>query len=424
MELFDGKGNKIIFNGGAAQVAPADTTFFNVENPGYTNLFNGERETGWYSSGSAFNSAVTSAATSDYIELPEGAVYVYSQVQQSVVCNPGRVVTSALAYLAMTFFNASRAYMTTVRPTGGAVGTDGNYIPVAIPDGAKYVRVSFGGAYMNKDAVYFVGVAADNSADLLPWEDYYEPDEVKSAYMKRENLTYTDPPAYKGKTWLLFGDSLTDSYGGHDWQESTSPVGGDGWKDTADRVPWTGYFWASKIAREFGLVLDNRAESGSNINVGSNGNYANVCGVNILDAFLAEIDGGAEAPDYITVHFGSNAITSQLGTVDDTAETTGTVCGAVKYFIEQLRTKCPGSVIGFVLPPQSDWGSTSTVKSVAQGREAIKSVLDLDAYAVPYVDLWKTSGITVDMLPDGIHVSSKQANNLYYHAMRRFMLGL
>jgi hypothetical protein len=34
------------------------------------------------------------------------------------------------------------------------------------------------------------------------------------------------------------------------------------------------------------------------------------------------------------------------------------------------------------------------------------------------------SGITVDMLPDGVHISSRQANNLYYHAMRRFLMGL
>lgn len=416
MGLIDLNGNKILTGGGS--------DFFNVSYPIYTNLFNGEREQGWYSSGSTFNSSVTAASTSDYIELPDSAKYVYSQIAQRVIYNPDRVVVSAMAYFAMTFFDSNKTFISTLRPTGGAVGTEGNYTPMEVPNGAKYVRVAFGGAYMNRDGDYFVGVAEDNSSALLPWEDYYEPGKPKSAYIRHENLTYKDKPLHEGKKWLLFGDSLTDSYGGHDWQESTSPVGGDGWKDTEERVPWTGYFWASRIVRELGLVLDNRAESGSNINIGSNGNYADVCGINILNAFIAEIDAGAEPPDYITIGFGSNAIVSQLGTAEDTAETTTTVCGAVKYFIKTLREKCPNAAIGFVLPPQSDWGDTSTVKSVEQGRAAIKSVLDLDEYSVPYVDMWKESGITVDMLPDGIHVSSKQANNLYYHAMRRFMMGL
>ncbi len=419
--LYDGKGNRIME---MTRISPQDTTFFDVTMPGYTNLFNGERETGWYSSGSTFNSGVVTAATSGYLELPNGGGYVYAELAQSVTVNPEKIVTPALAFLAMTFFDSEKNFLSTVRPTGGTVGIVGNYSPVAIPKGAYYVRVSFGGAYMNKDAEYFVGTAADNEKEILPWEDYYEPGACKSATVKQEHASYTDAPVFKGKTWLLFGDSLTDSCGGHDWLESTSPVGGDGWKDSSERVPWTGYFWASRIARELGLTLDNRAKSGSNINTGSNGSYTDVCGINILDSFLGEIDAGACAPDYITVHFGSNSIISQLGAAGDPAETTTSVCGAVKYFIEKLRIKCPNSVIGFVLPPQSDWGSNSAVKSVAQGRTAIKSVLDLEEYAVPYVDMWTQSGISLDMLTDGIHVSSKQANNLYYHAMRRFLLGL
>lgn len=403
--LFDGFGNQI----------ENASKFFDVEYPSYINLYDGRYEAGGISSSGAVNTAQTSCFVTDYIEISGGA-YLYPGTQSGLVMNPEEVASVACGCVYLAFYDADKSFISlTTRPTA----------PVEIPSNASYCRVSWQPYSMTDldTSGYFVGVVA--SADDSPaWEKYYAPGTEKSAYLKHENFSYTDNPLHKGKKWLLFGDSMTDSYGGHDWQKSTSQVGGDGWKNSDESVPWTGYFWASRIARELGLVIDNRAKNGSNINTGSNGNYADVCGVNILDAFLAEIEAGAEAPDYITVHFGSNAIISQLGTADDTSDTKSTVCGAVKYFIEQLRTKCPNAVIGFVLPPQSDWGSNSTVKSVEQGRNAIKSVLDLDDYAVPYVDMWKESGITVDMLPDGIHVSSKQANNLYYHAMRRFMLGL
>lgn len=410
----------MLYTGYGKAIADANG-FFDVTYPKHPNRYNGAWFTGSIDNG-VLNTGRYTCFSTDFIDITGGA-YVYVQVAGSFVVNPEKTAAASIGWFSCAFYDGDKKYI-----SGSAKTNTDTKEPLPVPTGAVYFRASwqvwgFNGTTAPDTSGYMIAVADDNTAAVLPWEDY-RTTEYKSAILKHENQTYTDAPAHKGKTWLLFGDSLTDNYGGHDWQESSSNVGGDGWKDSAAAVPWTGYFWASKIAREFGLVLDNRAKGGSNINTGSNGNYTNLCGINILDAFLAEIDAGAAAPDYITVHFGSNAYTAQLGTVDDTAETTGTVCGAVKYFIERLRAKCPNSVIGFVLPPQSDWGSNSTSKSVAQGREAIKSVLDLDAYAVPYVDLWKTSGITVDMLPDGIHVSSKQANNLYYHAMRRFMIGL
>lgn len=67
-----------------------------------------------------------------------------------------------------------------------------------------------------------------------------------------------------GEKWILFGDSITDNFGG----------------DT--RI---GDYFVSKISREFGLIPDNRAKSGSNINDGDE-TYSNLCGINMFDAFL------------------------------------------------------------------------------------------------------------------------------------------
>lgn len=94
------------------------------------------------------------------------------------------------------------------------------------------------------------------------------------------------------------------------------------------------------------------------------------------------------------------------------------------YFIEKIREKVPNAVLGFVLSPRQDWGNADAQKlrDVDGAREAIKTVCD--EYGVPYIDMSTQSGITVDMLPDGIHIKSEQSQKLYYHATRRFMMGL
>lgn len=211
-------------------------------------------------------------------------------------------------------------------------------------------------------------------------------------------------PLAKAK-WMLFGDSLTDAYGGHDL---------------------TGKYFASKIAREFGMTLDNRAKSGSNIYRGGSGNYVSSSGMIKLDELVAEIDAGTtEQPDYITIAFGTNSFTAQIGTNADTSETDTSVYGATKRFIEVLREKCPKAVFGFVLSPKQQWPQSSDpsgLRAIDAARTAIKTVCD--DYGVPYIDMSTQSGITVAMLPDGIHISNDQSQNLYYHAMRRFVLGL
>lgn len=217
-------------------------------------------------------------------------------------------------------------------------------------------------------------------------------------------LTSASKSPLVGASWVLFGDSLTDNYGGHDM---------------------AGNYFATKIAREFNMIFDNRAKSGSNIYRGGSGNYVSVSGMIKLDEFVAEIDAGTtEQPDYITIAFGTNSFTAQLGTNEDTSETDTSVYGATKRFIEVLREKCPKSVFGFVLSPKQNWGTSdpNNLRAVDAARTAIKTVCD--DYGVPYIDMSTQSGITVDMLPDGIHISNDQSQNLYYHAMRRFMIGL
>ena len=310
--------------------------------------------------------------------------------------------------LAYAFFNASHQVVSGETSRPGVIGG------ISVPSGAAYVRVTFfDGDPVNHPEKFYVYVESANVTDVTPW-----------FANNTETLTPDDSQLWNlwGKKWTLFGDSLTDSYGGHGWDKSTSSVGGAGWKDAQSSVSWTDYFWASAIARQFGLALDNRAKAGSNINQGNNGNYADVCGVNMLDAFLTEIDNGATPPDYITVGFGTNNIGSQLGASTDTASTKTTTYGAAKYFIEQIRDKCPYAALGFVLPPPGDWTGISTVKDIDTARTALQAVCE--AYKVPYIDMNSGANITLDMLPDKIHVSSIEANGAYMRAMRKFVSGI
>jgi lysophospholipase L1-like esterase len=206
-----------------------------------------------------------------------------------------------------------------------------------------------------------------------------------------------------GADVVVFGDSLLDQYGGRSYN---------------------GNLPLSKIAKEFFLDLDNRAKSGTHICTGGSVDDSTHNGVYMLDTLISEVDAETrEAPDYILFEYGSNGGTSVIGNIDDTSANTGTTVGAMKYCIEKCREKLPNTCIGFILPPQSTWNGNYG-RNVSATREIMLQVLALDDYAVPYCDMWKESGITKSMLPDNIHISTAQSQNLYYHALRRFLMTL
>lgn len=401
----------------------SSSEYFDVRIPNYTNLFDGVYEKGKllsnYGAGDVSDTSDLYWQTGlNFIPVVSGK-YLYCQIPRNWAEDENG------KYPQTQEFKATRIvwYKSNVATSASFISyTDTSTSAVLIPQGANFCRISLRASYDTMDD-YFVGMADDNSQALLPWEKYYVKNSIISARIKNENLKAGDMPLYKGKRWVLFGDSLTDACGGHSWIESTSNNGGDGWKDTEEPVPWTGYFWATRIAREFNLVLDNRGKSGSNLCI-SKENYASVSGVYILDQFLAEIEAGAEKPEFITIAFGTNCYGGYEGKPTDTSETTlASYYGACRYFIEKLREKCAGVPFGFIIPPKVDWSSSVTkTEGVPKARQAIKEVCE--EYGVPYLDMENKSGITTDMLPDGVHVFSKEAQNLYYHAMRGFLMTL
>ena len=393
MAFYDGYGNSVQLNvdGGGSGVTLAQHI---VENPNLANP--NEFEVGWVGTNGTLSTANTGTRTTNYIPCAPGQIVTVGGITR-YNHNPWFVATNKVfACLAYCFFDAS------YNAIGGATGRPDVSGGITAPDGAAFIRVTFfsdvGGGYLdvNHLELMFVHVGELFCDSPKMWFA----DGIERQWISSDMVSYADLLPHAGKTWVLFGDSLTDKYGGHGWDMSTVPDAFGAWTD---------YFWASKIARRHGLVLDNRAKSGSNINISSV--YNDVSGVYMLDAFLAEVEAGTvEQPAIITIGFGSNTITDEIGTMENTSADTSTVYGATKYYIERLREVCPESIIMFILPPDSNWQ-----RDVDGGREAIKAVCD--SMRMPYINMLTESGITADMLPDGVHLGSKQSNNLYAHAV-------
>ena len=205
-----------------------------------------------------------------------------------------------------------------------------------------------------------------------------------------------------GRHWLLLGDSITDWFAGEDY---------------------SGQGFASKIALEFDMTFENIGKEGGNLDEG----------ISLLNSYIAGVESGnKQVPDYITIAYGTNGSGSHIGSVDDGVNA-NTYPGWVKKIIGIIREKFPRTVIGFVLPMQGDWvtwNPSASGKDIKGNHDAIKAVLGLPEYAVPYIDMYCESGIVPAMLPneqyptDTIHPRSDWAQELYYRAMRRFLMGL
>lgn len=397
MGLCDILGNKITVSA-SSMVTPENVSFFNVTYPRFANRFDGKYEVGVISDKGELYPPVDNCFTTDYLDISGGKyLYVGTKNDSDYVENPNPDGTVTFGYIWLCLYDAAKNMV------GERYSVQE---PIAIPENVVYARVTFRPYSMSTvdPTVYFVGTV-DGADEIARWEKYHKPGDY-NAYLRHENLTYKDKPLHEGKTWVLFGDSITDG------------------RDGCGGYDWTGDNWVSKIAREFGLIVDNRAKSGSNMCISTDA-YASVSGIHMLDAFLTEIEAGTiEQPAYITIGFGVNGYDTYVGTTEDTsANTDRSYYGATKYFIEKLREKCPKSVFGFILPHDVTWGSNESKQAgVPLCRTAIKAVCE--EYRVPYIDMYTESGITADMLNDGVHIWNEQPKNLYYHAARRFVMGL
>lgn len=201
---------------------------------------------------------------------------------------------------------------------------------------------------------------------------------------------------------VMFGDSLTDAYGGHVWNDNSDEKG-----------------FMTKIAQEFGVYFDNRAKSGTNFQRTSGGVYKDLDGCDMVDAYVS--DDTHDNPDYCLFMFGANCWNNQIGDITSTDDKK--LYGAVKYCIDAIRNAYPNCIVAIILEyPVADWQNGQKVPHLAH--EAIKDLITSSEYdyRVPYLDLYQYNIRTVD-LRDGVHPAVTGVNKLH-HAIRGFLMGL
>ena len=129
-------------------------------------------------------------------------------------------------------------------------------------------------------------------------------------------------------------------------------------------------------------------------------------GVTRVDTYVS----GAVRYDCIAFLLGTNV--ANQGEVTDTSDTKTTMCGAIKYCLEQLITLSPTTPIIVFLPPQRAEGNTEQKAR----NDIIKQICEI--YGVYTFDLYTRSQVIPNTtvtgngtLSDGLHLSKKGQEN-------------
>lgn len=124
---------------------------------------------------------------------------------------------------------------------------------------------------------------------------------------------------------------------------------------------------------------------------------ANSSGVGKVNQLIASADPNTnKCDDYdiITIMLGTNC--NVRGSLSDTSNNVGTMCGAMRYCLEKLLYYYRGARIGGIIPPQR-----AEINAEQEERnELIRAIYE--EYSIPYLDLYREGQIVPDSsLPDG-----------------------
>ena len=164
-----------------------------------------------------------------------------------------------------------------------------------------------------------------------------------------------------GKSLVWYGDSL-GAY-----------AGGDG---------RTGEGFLSQINRYLGMEIQNRAVAGANW-TSTNAGDAPIKVQQLLDE-------GVEH-DAVLLAWGTNP-DSNLGAVTDAPAKDGSMCAAMKWAVQSIRSAYPHTGVGIVIPPPGSGGGCSEEKANLM----IECCRSADMH-VPYLDMWHEAYIVADM---------------------------
>lgn len=158
-----------------------------------------------------------------------------------------------------------------------------------------------------------------------------------------------------GKKLIMIGDSLT------------AYTGGDGSINDG---------FLTHINKYLGMKMTNSGYAGSNW-TGVNAGDCSTKVTNLVNSGVIY--------DVILLAWGTNSdSTKGLGTVNDTASSTGTMCAVQKWAIDSIRTAFPKSAVGIVIAPPSIGMSEEKANLTIENCKKMR---------VPYCDLFYGSNI-------------------------------
>lgn len=218
--------------------------------------------------------------------------------------------------------------------------------------------------------------------------------------------------SFVGKNLITFGNSITAA--GNSWAYQTHQNLGfaDLYNGAIAGACW---YKRARVAQDGSNITTQDYSDPDFAGFGNGANTTpeqfqkiiNNCGVVHLQKYL--IEQPEARPDYAILSYGTNDVTSAMGSVEETMSKAladvdlFTIAGALRWCIETLQTKFPQLVVYVALPIQAK--DTGKNNGNIQKIEVIKGICD--ALSVTYFDCYNESGITVDnqanYLRDGLH---------------------
>ena len=230
----------ILVNESTGNSIVADVPLKNLFNPSVGEVGFIEPSTG------VVNPAQAQCYTTDFIPVEVGKTVAIGFIHK-YVWNP-TIISDFREYGRYTFFKADKKTVV----NGGDFGYSETMHGVVVPSGASYIRASwatYGGS------LYFYPVT-DTWKCFVTCGDTLPTNPVPYKY-NNSNVVELDSLPLFGKTLLVFGDSYSDSWGGHSW-DAREITQADQGGTVENNVAWSGKLFGQKFV--LNLVLPSITE--------------------------------------------------------------------------------------------------------------------------------------------------------------------
>ena len=104
---------------------------------------------------------------------------------------------------------------------------------------------------------------------------------------------------------------------------------------------------------------------------------------------------------------------------------------SIRFIKDMMITKLPKAQYHWIIPPETDWSKWTGSAEPDERNMAEKMPLiiqRLEGEGIPYCDMYHTSGISSEILSDGIHLGGGGADyttvavDKYYHRLREYLM--